>query len=308
VTGSFDIIVLGDYFYDLIFSGLPEFPQLGREIFSKDVTTTGGAMYITAVSLHRLGAKVGWPAYFGNDYYSESVYDFAVQEGLDMSLICRVDRPYRRVTSAIPLQGERAFVTFTDPDAEDLHSHWLSSMLSSEFKHLHLGGLEGIDHLHEMIALAHARGATVSADCQDGPHLLKPCECCDKLAGVDIFMPNAREALLITETDSVRAAVEKLSERVPLVVVKDGANGAWVAHEGEIIQSPSIKTIGDVIDTTGAGDCFNAGFLYGYIVEKVSLQQCAQYGNICGGLSVTAVGGATAAPTHVQLMERLNDI
>jgi sugar/nucleoside kinase (ribokinase family) len=133
MKSSYDIITLGDYFYDLIYCGLTEFPELGREIISADVVTTGGAMFITAVSMHRLSVKVGWPAYFGNDYYSESVYGFAEQEGLDLSLVKRVNHPYRRVTTALPLHGERAFVTYTDPEADNLHAHWLEMMQSCDF-------------------------------------------------------------------------------------------------------------------------------------------------------------------------------
>jgi sugar/nucleoside kinase (ribokinase family) len=93
-----------------------------------------------------------------------------------------------------------------------------------------------------------------------------------------------------------------LKEWVNLVVVKDGARGAWVAHDDQVILSPGINA-GAVVDTTGAGDCFNAGFLYGYVVERSAHALSARYGNICGGLSVTGVGGATAAPTQALLRE-----
>ncbi|HEX2905785.1 MAG TPA: PfkB family carbohydrate kinase, partial [Phototrophicaceae bacterium] len=138
----------------------------------------------------------------------------------------------------------------------------------------------------------------------DGDYLQQTCACQDALSLVDIFMPNAREARLITETGDVAEAVQKLTERAKLVVVKDGANGAWVGQGGEILHAPAIA-VGPVVDTTGAGDCFNAGFLYGQVVEGAPLATSARYGNICGGLSVTAVGGATAAPTYAELMAQM---
>lgn len=307
MKSSYDIITLGDYFYDLIYCGLTEFPELGREIVSEDVVTTGGAMYITAVSMHRLGVRVGWPAYFGNDYYSESVAGFAEQEGLDLTLAIRVSHPYRRVTTAIPLNGERAFVTYTDPEAEQLHEHWLAMMKSCEFKHVHLGGIRALDQLGVLIDYAHSVGATVSADCQDGPHLQDARKCREQIAKLDIFMPNKREALIVAEHKTITESIMRLAEIVPIVVIKDGAGGAWIAYNGAIEHVPAINA-GDVVDTTGAGDCFNAGFLYGYIVEKAPPQRCLQYGNICGGLSVTAQGGATAAPTYAELMQWLVNI
>jgi sugar/nucleoside kinase (ribokinase family) len=113
-------------------------------------------------------------------------------------------------------------------------------------------------------------------------------------------MPNAREAKIIAERDTVEESLEELSRLVNMVVIKDGARGAWLAHRGQVLHAPSISA-GPVLDTTGAGDCFNAGFLYGLISERAPLDACLRYGNICGGLSVTAGGGATAAPTRDQL-------
>ncbi|NDJ60070.1 MAG: carbohydrate kinase family protein [Chloroflexi bacterium] len=280
---------------------MPQFPALGREICSTDLTTTGGAMYITAASLTRLGAHVGWPAYFGNDSYSHFVHDLARQEGVDLSLAKVVDRPYRLVTTSIPFSGERAFVTYADPDPDDLYQHWLNSLQRSEFKHVHIGGFMLEQDLMALIRVARDKGATISMDCQDGPHLHQPCKCRDLAREVDIFMPNAREAVIVAETDDVASALDRLMQVIDVVVIKDGANGVLIGHQGAVTHVPAIQA-GEVVDTTGAGDCFNAGFLYGYIVEGASLEQSGIYGNICGGLSVTGVGGATNAPTHAELM------
>jgi len=302
---DYDVFLPGDYFFDLIYTGLPEFPVLGREIFSQDVIAAGGALYITAASLTRLGIRTGWAGCFGSDYYSRYVLDLAVQEGLDLALARQVDRPYRRVTTSIPYQGERAFVTYADPPPLDLNAFWLESMQRCRFKHLHLGGLLKRDQLTPLVAEARRQGATISMDSADHPYLREACDWGSVLGMVDIFMPNAREAMIISGTSAVQAALEQLMQWARIVIVKDGANGAWIGAEGKILHAPAINA-GPVVDTTGAGDCFTAGVLLGYVVEQAPLERCARYGNICGGLSVTRVGGATAAPTRAQLEEWLN--
>lgn len=301
----YDVIVLGDYFFDQIFSGLPQFPALGREIYCGGLTTTGGAMFITAATLTRLGAHVGWPAHFGNDYYSGSIIDLAEREGVDLSLMKKLDRPYRRVTTAMPFAGDRAFVTFTDPD-EDPHDHWLTVLQRERYRHVHIGGLMALDQARPLIDAAHAQNATVSMDCHDSPMLDKPCACRDVIPLLDIFMPNRREALIVAERDSIEAALDVFMPLAPTIVIKDGENGCYVGHDAEVIHVPGI-TAGACVDTTGAGDCFNAGFVYGYAVEGASLAQSARYANICGGLSVTGPGGATTAPTYAELRAWLDD-
>lgn len=297
----YDILLLGNYFFDIIFSGLKEFPALGQEVYSSSITSTGGAMYITATALRRLGANVGWPAIFGDDPYSQYVCDLALKEGIDLSLARFLCEPYRRVTTSMPLQTERAFVTYIDDEPDDLYEFWLGVAQTSDYRHLHVGGLEPLERIEPIFREARARGATISMDCQDVPLLRSGCDWRALLAHVDIFMPNAREARLITQNHSTAEAAHKLNEWVGKVVIKDGANGAWVTSESGLLHSPGINA-GDVADTTGAGDCFNAGFLFGRIVEGQPDEICAQYGNICGGLSVTGVGGATTAPTYAELM------
>ena len=297
-----DLLLLGDYFFDIIFSGLVEFPSLGREVYSDSITSTGGAMFITASSLRRLGANITWIAQFGNDPYSRFVYDLAVSEGIDLSLARFFDAPYRRITSSMPLHGERAFLTYVDPEPEDMFDFWLHIVKTTDYRHIHLGGLEPPELIAPIFKTARARGATISMDCQDDPLLCLDCDWQEFLSMVDIFMPNTREALMITKLDNVEDAALLLSKWVGKVVIKDGANGVWVASKNALLHSPAIDA-GQVVDTTGAGDCFNAGFLFGHIVEGQPDEVSARYGNICGGLSVTGIGGATNVPTRNVLME-----
>ncbi len=296
----YDVLVLGDYFFDIIYTGLPDFPSLGREVYSTDMTSTGGALYITACALRRLEVNVGWVGQFGNDAYSQFVRGLASDERIDLSLARNMDRPYQRVTTSMPFQGERAFVTYADESPDDWFDYWMGIARSASYRHLHLGGLLCLDNAEPLFAAARARGATISMDCQDVPLLSEGCDWKRLLGLVDVFLPNAREARIIAGTDDLQTAVDLISGWMPTLVVKDGGNGAWVAHGKTLTHAPGICA-GEVIDTTGAGDCFNAGFLYGMVVENVDPRMAAHFGNICGGLSVTGVGGATTAPTKAQL-------
>jgi sugar/nucleoside kinase (ribokinase family) len=295
VQTTYDILVLGDYFYDLIYSGLPEFPSLGRECYASGITSTGGALYITVAALRRLGANVGWVCNFGDDENSQFVRELAVKEGVDLAWARTLERPYRRMTTALPFDGERAFVTYVDPEPEDFYDYWAQAVDQADYRHLHIGGLMPPEHLLPLFRRARERGATISMDSQDTP-LCLTCDWAELLGAVDIFMPNTREARLITKKNSAEDALRRLREWTQIVIVKDGARGAWIGAEDRVWLSPGINA-GAVVDTTGAGDCFNAGFLYGYVVEGSSCELSARYGNICGGLSVTGVGGATTAPT-----------
>ncbi len=121
-------LLLGDYFYDLIYTGCRNFPALGRETYSRGITSTGGAMFITATALRRLGANVGWVCNFGTDEYSRFVRELAVNGGHRPDWARSLDAPFRRITSAMPFEGERAFVTYVDPDPDDFYDYWMQAI------------------------------------------------------------------------------------------------------------------------------------------------------------------------------------
>lgn len=295
----YDIIVVGPYFFDEIYVGLPRFPEPGREVYCRDVIITPGATYITVAALTHLGVRTGWIGCIGTDYYSQYIHQQAQQAGLELSLIRQLDRPYRQVTTSLPYQGERAFVTVSDPQPDDMVAFLMENLASVEYKCLHFGWLVDPSYF-PVIELAKESGAMVSADCQDIAIVDDPQTARTVIERLDLFMPNAREARTIAQAETIEGAGQCISNWVDLLVIKDGAHGSWIFDKSHQTRIPAL-TIDPVIDSTGAGDCFNAGFLYGYVTQGHDPEICGQYGNVCGGYSVTGVGGTAHLLTANEL-------
>lgn len=301
MPGSFDIIVIGTYFFDEIYVGLTQFPEPGREIYGQDLVVTPGATTITVAALARLGVNAGWISCFGDDYYSQYILQQAGALDINLSLVRQLDRPYRQVTTSLPFEGERAFITLSDPEPDDMAEYIVSALAGCDFGHLHFAWLPAADYL-PVFELARRKGATISADCQDVPILQEPDAARQMIGQLDLFLPNAREARIVAERDSTQRAIERMARWVDLLVVKDGEHGAWIAENGTVSHIAAIPA-STVIDTTGAGDCFNAGFLLGHVVEHRSVQTSAACGNICAGNSVQGVGGTANLVSRRELEE-----
>jgi sugar/nucleoside kinase (ribokinase family) len=99
--------------------------------------------------------------------------------------------------------------------------------------------------------------------------------------------------------ETVEGALTRLADMVPLVVIKCGSQGSMTQRDSKIIRVPALNV--KPVDTTGAGDCFNAGFVYGYLRDE-TVEQCLRYANITGGLSTTAPG-ALAVPQVDRVIE-----
>ncbi len=110
---------------------------------------------------------------------------------------------------------------------------------------------------------------------------------------IDVLLPNENEAMGIAKTSTLDAAIEVLQDIVPVLVVKRGKNGASVHARGEMFTAPSLSV--PVVDTIGAGDSFDVGFLYGYLNE-LPLDACARIGCICGSLKTREAGGVKGQP------------
>ncbi len=295
----YDIILVGDYCYDLIFTDLARLPELGHEINAGSFDHVPGGPFIQAVTLTRLGVRVGWAADFGNDLFSQTVIAAARDEGVDDALFQHHPRPYRRVTAAASLPRDRAFLSYAgDPEPEP--SAALIALQTHEAHALMIPGLLCGLRFDPWRELARARGMKIVMGCHSMSETLDdpPVRCAIERA--DVFLPNSPEAQHLTETRTTLDALRVLRELCPLVVIKDGPDGAHAMERGNgrYHHQPAIPV--SVVDTTGAGDAFDAGFVAAWLDRK-PIDECLRWGNICGGLSTTARGGATAVPTRAQV-------
>ncbi len=298
----YDVLLVGDYWYDLIFTDLPRLPELGHELYAGGFDNVPGGAFINAVALSRLGLRVGWAADFGSDPFSRLTLAAARRESLDEALFQHHDRPYRRVTAVASFAHDRAFLSYSDPGPKV--SAPLKALARVRARLVFVPGLVFGPLFDSAQWLARARSMKIVMDCQFTSYTLANAAIRRALRRVDVFMPNAVEARSLTGAASTLEALRVLGKLCRLVVVKDGANGAYAMCGGEVVHAPAIPVA--VVDTTGAGDAFDAGFVRAWLDGR-PLPECLQWGNICGGLSATARGGTASTPTLAQVQQWLRD-
>lgn len=294
-ANRYDVMVVGEYYYDLIFTDLPTLPSLGTDIWAKSFDDLPGASYTTALALTRLGLKAGWWCGFGTDIFSRMVLDEVRREGIDEGLFQRHDGPVRRVSAAFSFQHDRGFISYVDehdrdPTVEDVEAVQPLVLM-----------LQGFARSPERLALingARRAGVLVCGECQHLDFGIEAEGVVDVLQALDMFVPNETEAVRFTGTADAEAALEILARYVRTVVIKCGANGAIAIHDGRRYAVPAPKV--EVVDTTGAGDSFNAGLIYG-VLRGAPFEEALRYAVICGSLSTTDYGGR-ALPREADLL------
>jgi sugar/nucleoside kinase (ribokinase family) len=293
--GAFDVLLDGGYFNDLVFTGLPELPRLGHEVYSKDFHLLPGGAYNSAVAMRRLGLRVAWPCHFGSDPFSQYVKEHAIAEKVDPSFFTQMDQSALHLTVAFSFDEERAFLSYSDDYPDEPLANLLNELKPAWFLVSHLAHGQQYEALFRK---AHALGTKVYMDCQahdqslDDPHVRKA------LSLTDVFSPNAEEAMKLTGCEHIEDALEVLAQQVPVVIIKLGKEGCVCRCGEQELRIPSMQV--EVADTTGAGDNFDSGFLCGQIRE-FSLADSLRMANICGALSVQGYGGTTTSPTYNQV-------
>jgi sugar/nucleoside kinase (ribokinase family) len=294
---AYDVLVAGEYFCDLVFSGLDGPPRLGEEHMATGLTVVPGGTYTMALALTRLGVRTCWASSFGTDLFSSHVRARAAADDLDPSGFTIVDGDVQRVSVAYAAQGERGFISFSQPSVEPpppaiaaIKPLWLLQTFRFEPQWL------------TFVRQKKSDGAKVLLDCRGGDFSLTTPGVADLIGLADIFSPNAEEAQRLTGRSDLEDAARAVAELCPLVVVKAGADGALVASHGRI-ESYSTRRV-EIVDTIGAGDCFNAGLLSGLVAGQAVPDAVAR-AIACGTLSTLGKGGA-AAPTFDALASFLS--
>ncbi len=274
------ILCAGRLYCDLVFADAPRLPTLGTEVFAPNLSLcAGGGAFITGATLAAMG---------------HSVWQFSMLPAAPFDALVLADMREHRVvatackpaatgidpqiTVAVGLQSDRAFLTRADgPALPDP-----SAIRFSDFAHLHIGELKTLQEMPVLLHMAKSAGLTVSLDCSWQDEYDK--SAADLIAAVDVFLPNEHEVAAL-------AAVGVPETCAPLTVIKCGMDGARARARADDTWTRSVAAPVRVVDATGAGDAFNAGFLSCWL-DQGSLEQCLTKGNACGAAAVQALGGA----------------
>ena len=294
----FDVTIAGELNLDLILYGLPEQLQPERELLAdRMMLTLGASSAIVAHNLSALGSRVGFQSRIGDDPLGALALERLQQGGVDTSLVRHAPGAITTgLTVILHHQSWRNILTYAGTIAE-LRFEDLDLDYLSDSRHFHLSSYYLQRALRpkigELFQLLKSKGLTISLDTNDDPEDLWEGNLKDVLQYVDVFLPNEREACKAAGTEDLQTAIRKLSELVPLLVVKMGRQGAIAQRGSERFTSPA-KLV-DAVDPVGAGDSFDAGFLYAYD-RGSSPGESARFASAVAALVVSAPRGILDAP------------
>jgi sugar/nucleoside kinase (ribokinase family) len=292
------IVVAGELNVDLILTGMEGLPAFGTEILAGGLCQTpGSSSMICAMGLARLGETVRFVGRVGDDERGRFCTRALDDAGIDTTGVIVDPTLDTGLTVALSTARDRALITYPGAIAELRVADVLSSTLAGA-SHLHVSSYFLQRRLQEdfidLVARARLGGLTISLDPGYDPSARWDAGLRDLLPLVDVFLPNEVEALALTGADDLESALRKLAAYGPLVVVKAGARGCMTMEEDDVVEVSSFPVA--AVDTTGAGDSFDAGFLHAWRSER-PLRDCLRWAAACGALSTRALGGTSAQPT-----------
>jgi sugar/nucleoside kinase (ribokinase family) len=297
VSRDIDVVVVCEINVDIVVAGLQGPPRFGAEHVVKDVLLTAGSSgVLAATGMAALGLRAGVCGLIGDDSFGRFMLEHCDRNGIGRDGV--VVDPAARTGASVLLStsADRAILTYPGAMARFDYDAVRFDVVARA-RHLHLSSyfLQAAlrPRVPELLKRAHALGLTTSCDTGHDP--AERWEVDSLLSGLDMFLPNEVEALAITGAKTVDAALAWLGSRVPLVAIKCGGAGAWAARGAEKIFVPGFSVA--AVDTTGAGDAFDAGFLDGWLAGS-DLAMCVRRGNACGALTVARAGGSGGFDTR----------
>lgn len=292
---SMTVSVVGELNLDLVLTGLPERFEPDREYLASDLALTlGSSSAIFAHNFALLGNDVLFHSAIGDDPLGAICLARLSESGTNVSAVRRFEHRKTGLTVILPQRGHRFILTYPGVMAEmrfeDLDLERLFAA-----RHLHLSSFF-LQHalrprVAELFQIAKEKGLTTSLDPNDDPDDAWGEDVLEVLPSVDVLLPNEREACRMAHSDDPVEAVALLARKGPIVAMKRGSSGVLARQGSQVFQAPSVAV--EAVDTIGAGDSFDAGFLHQFIRGK-SIEECLRYGNLAGGFSTTRRGGTEA--------------
>lgn len=306
MAAGYDLLVLGDAKPDLILTGdaVPAFGE-GERLVEGVRLTLGGSGGIAACGAARLGLRVAFAGVVGDDALGAFVAASLAEHGVDTrGLVADPDRPTG--VSLVLKRGEEEGVLTAAGAVGDLRAEHVPRELLQGAHHVHVSSYflqSGLrEDLPRLFDQARHAGASTSLDPNRDPAGEWESGIFDVLPVTDVLFVNSVEVRAMTGLDDVDVAAEALAERGTVVVVKFWQGGGLAIWGDQVVRSESIPI--DVVDTTGAGASFAAGFLAGRL-EGSSLERCLALAVTCASLSTRAMGGTEGQPTMQEALAAL---
>ncbi|MFD0687882.1 carbohydrate kinase family protein [Actinomadura fibrosa] len=302
-----DLLVIGDANPDVLVHGAPDAPPFGQAetLVAGGALALGGSAAIAAHGAARLGLATAFAGLVGRDAAGDFVLDALRSAGVDVSRVARHATSPTALTVCLNRPGgDRAILTAPGCLAETGPEH-VPGAADVPARHVHAASY----FLQPRLARAlpgllrdrRASGATTSLDTNDDPSGrwdLAP----GLAAACTFLLPNEAEALALSGRDTLSGALDALAADGCVPVVKRGRDGAVALADGETVHADALEA--DPVDTVGAGDGFDAGFLAGWL-DRGDLVHALKLGAVCGALSTRAAGGTAAQPTLAEALAQM---
>jgi 2-dehydro-3-deoxygluconokinase len=298
-----DVITIGDAmvtFHPASTGPMRYVPSFERKV--------GGAELNVAIGCSRLGLKTGWISRLGNDEFGRYIYNFVRGEGIDVSQLEMVDGyPTSLNFKEIMEDGNgRTFYYRSNSPTTALTIESLNEDYIKNSRVLHITGVfpavdqaKNIELIKHAIVLAKQNGVLVSFDPNIRLKLWSKEEARTALREflpyVDIFLTGVEEAELLLGVSDPKEIIEKSKEfGISYIAIKQGDEGSIGYHEGLYLEAPPVKAK-KVVDTVGAGDGFDSGFIYG-VLNNWPLEKTLHFANTIGSLVVSVRGDNEGLP------------
>jgi sugar/nucleoside kinase (ribokinase family) len=300
-----DVIVVGELNVDLILNHVDSFPEKGKEKLADQMSLTlGSSSAIFASNLSSLGMKVSFLGKIGNDIFGNFCKDQLNEKGVDTSLLIESDDLKTGATVVINFGEDRAMVTHQGA-MKHLGINDITNEILGSARHLHFSSYflqPGFkNQLDILFKMAKDAGLTTSLDMQWDPAEKWDFDFKKILPYVDIFLPNEAELLYLTGEDSIENALQALTGYAKMILVKQGKHGSLLCYNNKVVHHKSFPN-NEAVDAIGAGDSFNAGFVFKFILGLVP-EDCQVFGNLIGAISTMAPGGTTAFLNYAETMK-----
>jgi sugar/nucleoside kinase (ribokinase family) len=299
VAADLDLLVLGDANPDLVLHGGDVVPAFGQAEHLVDDArlTMGGSGAILACGAATLGLRVGIAAVVGDDLFGRFVRDGLAARGVETTGIEVDPSTPTGVTVVLSGAADRAILTMPGTIAS-LSVDRIDPALLDRARHVHVSSyfLQSAltPSLSDIFHRVRARGGTTSLDPNWDPSERWDGGLLDLLEVTDVFLPNAMEATRVAHTSDLDAAAASLAERARVVAIKNGDRGAIALSDGVTHRVDPVHV--PLVDATGAGDSFDAGFLAAWL-DGAPIDRALALANVCGALSTRAMGGTSAQAT-----------